>query len=106
MGFQADIQQTAARPIRQPMACDVCGAVFARARLADFHVRTLAGITGLDPGRCEPAEYAVECPECGCRDGFQPAILCAECGQRPCQCRTDPLPWLTPSISASRGDLS
>ena len=106
MGFQADLRWTLTRPLGEPMACDVCGLLCSRDRLDELQIRVLSGITGVQPDRCEPAEYATECPGCGCRDSFQPAIVCAECGRRPCDC-ADPSPCSRANpLHLTRGDLS
>jgi hypothetical protein len=105
MGFQADIRRTTHLSSREPMACDACGAVYPRRDLDDLQVCTLRGIAGLDPGRCEPAEYAAECPECGARDSFQPAVRCAECDQRPCTCLPDTSQPPAGDLERTRGDF-
>ena len=69
-----------------PVECDQCGAVFRRAELTALQVRTLKAVRWLSPERCEPAEHATSCPDCGSADSFQPAVRCAECRRRPCRC--------------------
>ena len=73
-------------PLVDPMACDECGGVVEQRCLSDLLIRTLGAVGGLAPGLCEPAEYATQCDQCGAIESFQPALLCAECGQGPCDC--------------------
>ncbi len=74
------------KPMKYPMACDCCGAIFEQQKLSDFQIQTLGAIRCIAPGDCEPAEYEIRCPDCGARESFQPATTCAECGEYPCCC--------------------
>jgi len=47
----------------------------------EYEKRTLAAIKGVEPGRCEPAEYVTACPDCGAEDPFE---LVPELGDEGC----------------------
>ncbi len=72
--------------LRKPMKCKLCPWIAEAARLEeeDSWVCTLAERRGPDG---EPAEYVQVCVECGARDSFEPAPLCAECDAYPCVCQ-------------------
>ncbi len=72
------------------MACDGCGTVVRWRDLGEMAVRTLGPVRHLPPHRCEEAEYEIRCTHCGLVDGYQPALLCAVCGARPCECNDEP----------------
>lgn len=71
-----------------PVQCLRCGHVAQRRRLADegYRGRSLAGISHVAPGDCEPQEYVTVCPDCGASESFDEAIRCAECLEHPCIC--------------------
>lgn len=73
--------------LRKPMICRECGWIAETERLEndDAWVLTLQARGG-DPQHAEPAEHAQICVECGAKDSFEPAPLCAECDAYPCVC--------------------
>ena len=74
------------------MACDACGQVLDRLALREMYVLSLRGTGHLRPFECSQTEYVLQCPNCGSKDSFQPAVLCAGCAMRPCECQDDSLP--------------
>ena len=73
-------------PLNTPMACDDCGTVRTIEKLAELSALALAPVRHLPPGRCEEAEYELACPCCRAAESFQRAVICTECGRRPCRC--------------------
>ena len=76
---------------RKPMICRNCGWIAEMDWLddnPDAAVLTLQAVGG-DLQRAEPAEYAQVCVECGAKDSFETAPLCAVCDEYPCVCDDD-----------------
>ena len=73
-------------PVEDPQACDACGAVYPASYVSDSQIQTIGAIRYMATGDCEPAEYEIECPDCGARDSFQRAVVCWECDEYPCCC--------------------
>ena len=73
---------------RKPMQCRVCGWIAEMDWLDDSPdaAACVLPAVGGDPQYAEPAEYAQVCVECGAKESFEPAPLCAQCDEYPCVC--------------------
>lgn len=78
-------------PYRRAMRCRACGDVVERDLLdrPAHSIRTLPARRLGHPDSREPEEFVTVCAECGAREPYQPAIVCAACLEYPCICRAE-----------------
>ena len=79
-------------PLRKPMICRNCGWIAETERIDDDDDASIQMLParGGDPQHAEPAEYAQVCVQCGAKDSFEAAPLCADCDEYPCVCDESP----------------
>ncbi len=73
---------------QRAMRCRECGREATAAELGAgaFLTCSLRGIRHGPAGDREPDEFVRVCDDCGARESYDPAPVCAECLERPCIC--------------------